>query len=269
MFYKCIMTFNSSTNQSNLVARHRTGGYTEAFYQSGNLDFPTVRSRFQTLCQKRALLLPTGINIVGQEYLTVDPIGPAAAESRLFPGASGYACDVPQMSVQCRGFSDSSRNVSKLVIKGIPDAWVVEGELLLLPQNKTPFTNFFNLLRDGGFRFRGRDLSQPTIPVLSISSLGEVLLEENNIYNVGDFVRILRTKNALGVRGGGRFMVSGTTPPTGLTLHGWTKGACTGGTIRLDGVVYPPYAGAEIVQAVTRKVGRPFGGYRGRASKRR
>lgn len=263
---KCIMQFNTSTNQSGLVPKRRTGGFSESFYTDAIYN-QALRDVFHKLCQKRALLLPTGLNIVGQEYLTVDPVGPAAAQSRLFAGAAGYPCDVPQMSAQCRGFSNETRNISKLVVKGIPDAWVVEGELVLLPQWKAAFTVFFNTLAEG-WRFRGRDLSQPAIPVLSISSIGEVLLEEPNIYNVGDFVRVLRSTNALKRRGGGRYMVSGTTPPNGLVLHGWNRGASTGGTIRLDAVVYPPFAGAEIVQAVTRKVGRPFGGYRGRASKR-
>lgn len=264
---KCIMLFNSSTNQSGFVSRTRTGGFSEAFY----IDSPYgqgTRDVFHRLCQARALLLPTGINIVGQEYMTVDPVGPSATQARLFPGSSGEACDVPQMSVQCRGFSDITRNISKLTVKGIPDAWVVQGELNIPPTVKGSFTRFFNVLALG-WRFKGRNLDATTIPVMQISALGEVQLEEPNIWNVGDFVRVLRTKNALGVRGGGRYRVSGTTPPNGLVLQYWNKGVTTGGTIRLDQTLYPLYAGAEIVQAVTRKVGRPFGGYRGRASKRR
>lgn len=265
---KCSMLFNSATNRSGDNSRTRTGGFSESFYL--NMAYgQDARDAMQRLCLKRALLLPTGTNIVGQQYSTVDPVGPSATQSRLFPGTAGYAADVPQMSAQCRGFSNDARNVSKLTIKAIPDAWVVEGELFLLPLNKGTFTNFFNQLRDDGWCFRGRNLSYATYPLMQITALGAMTLETVP-GGLGDFVRVLRTETASGVRTGGRYRIL-SVEPDGRTfnLANWDLGATTGGSVRRDGIVYPPYAGAELVQAVTRKVGRPFGGYRGRASKRR
>jgi len=120
------------------------------------------------------------------------------------------------------------------------------------------------------WRFRARDLSQVAYPLIDIAENGTFVTEAATPLLGSQMVRILRTNTEGGKQRGGRFKISTMISSSSGTLLNWNLGACTGGKIRLDAEVFPAYSllTDPKPRIVTRKVGRPFTGFRGRASKR-
>jgi hypothetical protein len=275
---KCTMLMQLRTNvdQPNSPIS-RIGGWSESWYDT-NTAISAVRPPFIQLCQKRAALLPAGAAVVGQRYQQVDPVGASSSTSFSFPGNARFttssdvlAADMPQNALLCAVIGASVKNTRRFTLRGLPDAVVVGGEYN--PGNSafsTALQAFFNEL--DLYWFPGRDLSAPTYPLLTIDSLGNFASEQATLFVVNQMVRVLRTKDADGRLRGGRFQVE-TMNPGGYTgkLAGWTFGACKGGKLRADSMIWAQVrpANISIGRQVTRKVGRPFTQYRGRRSAKR
>lgn len=244
----------------------RTGGWSESVYE--NRDNP-ARDQFEELCKRRARLLPLGAAIIGQRYEGIVDARGSTTGGKIFVGASGLESDVPQMALLCRVPSLNSANISKLTLRGIPDVRVREGEYNPSIQFDRDLTNYFSWL--SGYRFKARNLTSITIDIGGIDSGGLVTLAGNNPgFLVNNRVRVLRTMNNDDRQLGGAFRVTGVTSTT-VQLANWANGECLGGRLRLEETIYADFDGANgsILRAVVRKVGRPFGGYVGRSSKRR
>jgi hypothetical protein len=281
MTIKCTALFQLSTNIDfpNLPSR-RIGGWSETwyfpgtsinaamtFFQGGTFGFgPNVPG----WCSYRAALLPGGAAIVGQRYQQVSPTGATQTVAQLFPGASGFQADIPQQAVLIYTPAAGANNIRRSTLRGIPDSWIVEGELAVPGSVGFPFNPFFQIL--GNFQIRCRDTSQPTFTILSMTAAGVLTTELPHTIVAGQMVRILRTKTVDGDLLGGRFMVSSTGPGNNvLTLFNWTPAEATvGGRIRVDAIAYNfvNVGGCQVGRAVTRRVGRPFTSYRGRRARR-
>lgn len=111
--------------------------------------------------------------------------------------------------------------------------------------------------------------------IATVTDQGVVNFTANHPYNVGQWIVVRRTTQATtGRRVGGSFQVSAVGPgSTQLTLAGWNKGATAGGKtwIPVGTLATVGAAGAMplVRRGGTRRVGRPSGLYRGRASARR
>lgn len=270
--FKCTMVFRLSTDPSSGDdADVRVAGWSESWYA----DVGTVASaisRFTTgaggnggLCGQRAALLPTTAVIVGQRYSQVDPPGPAQSAAVRFPGRSGQRTDVPQMALLCTVGAIDRLNIRRLILRGIPDARVEGGEIVFTNSYRQALTRFFNGLN--GWNFRGRDLSQVARTIVSITAGGLCKTELNNILADGDMARVLRTNFLGGGQGGKRVKVTVPgLPGDEVTLQGWDLGACIGGKIRKDAIIYPRVdpSRIEFSRVITRRAGRPSNAFRGR-----
>src|SRR5262249_23725523 len=99
-----------------------------------------------------------------------------------------------------------------------------------------------------------------------------ITVEGTHTIGVNAMVRVMRSLDSSRNLRGGRFHVSAVSGNTiSIDAPSWTFGSTTGGTVRVDAVVYPNVDSANTAagRIVTRRVGRPFFGYRGRRSKRR
>jgi hypothetical protein len=261
------MLFDYQSNKAGTVPGARTGGWTESWYRTGTFSDDT-RTKFLALCLVRARMLSTGARIVGQRYQQVDPIGASSTGANVFPGASGLLADVPQASLLFRVQSTGQPNHKNWIARGIPDARIVEGEYVPATQFTIAIESFFNTLVD--FNFRAQDLAAATAGIFSIASNGDFVLTENFTFPANNIVQVMRTMTDEGNFVSGTFLTTHDSPTTG-NIVGWNRGACTGGRFRQRVIIYPQCS-SEVPSAfrvIVRKVGRPFVGYRGKASRRR
>lgn len=279
--YKFSMLFNFTSAISTPTAPlHRTAGWSESWYftdtsVAGVLGYFTGsdgRSVRPGLVPKRATLLPLGTAITGYRIQQVSPPGPSQSGAFNYPGIQGNLADVPANALLCKSPGVGVNNIRRFFLRGIPDAFIVEGEFNPSYAYSVDLTGFFlNLF---GIQFRGRDLSQPTFRIVSIVTTGgitTVTTETPPTFVSGAMVRILRSLDTGRNLRGGRFQCSGSSIGNTFQIANWGFGNTTGGSARLDAIVYPTVdsVNSNFQRILVRRVGRPFGGYRGRRSKRR
>lgn len=266
---KCEMVFQySSAASSPKFPGRRTGGFSEGWYDEGT-SIPAVIPEFRNLCRKRALLLPFGAAIIGQEYLVVDPVGRGQSDGMIFPGRAGIKAGMPQKCLHCRCLSNLN-NIRSVDLRAIPDDIVIEGEYEPTEQFQRDFNAFAKELN--GYHFHGQDLSQAAIPIYSVSALGAVKLTAASSFAVNDLVKILRAKNENGDLVGGVFQVETVASPTSLQLREYNLGLLFGGKMRKHAFVYPlvdSFTNLKAVNIISKKVGAPTKKYVGRASKKK
>jgi len=271
--FKATMLITLNTNQTGASLNTRVGGWSESWYT--DRTGPDLLPRdFNRLGRLRAALLPNGARIIGQRYQQVDPKGSSSTGSIVFPGTAGIACDIPAMSLFYRARGQGVLNQRPLYIRGIPDARVVEGEYSPSNTYTQALTAFFNGL--ALWRFRARSLVADATPFLTIQqsapTVGTYITTIANTWAVDNIVQISGVL-VNGRKVEGQFRVSAVSTPQTGTFENWTAGNGTGGKGFFKSTFYPlveptsldPNSG----RIVTKKVGRPFGQFRGRASARR
>lgn len=249
---------------------HRTAGWSESWYTQ-EPDIAKVRIAMSDLCDLRARLLPIGASVVGQRYQVVDAVGNSTTGAQVFPGSAGLATDLPQVALYFKLPGQGVNNYKPLYLRGTPDARILEGEYIGTEDYNRRLVNFLRMLQQ--WRFRARDFTNSVWPIWNVTNAGVVQLNAASTLSVGNIVQVLRTRDGFGDQVGGMFRVGTVTNASNITLDAWTFGATNGGKVRINSFVYPLVDSADIVpenaRAVMKKVGRPFGAFRGRASKRR
>lgn len=220
------------------------------------------------LMPTRAALLAPAVSIVGVRLYSGGS-GRGQFLSRQFPGSSPSLTEIPQMALLCKTSSTSGAVSRRFTLRGIPDEQVVGGEFSPSGLYQASLRDYFLALFS--FRFRAIDPSNPIYQVNNISAGGVVTLMVNNPYAIGNFL----TFNRLNLASGSQVPASGFITAVGpmanqFTVAPWALAATTGGTATMRGTGFfsmnPTYTSA--VRITTRRVGRPFEQYRGRASRR-
>ena len=264
--YKCTMILEQRTNLSNTAQGYRIGGWSEGVYAQ-EAEFGVLQTNFLELCRRRANLLSLGGAVVGQRYQLIDPSGRTVSTARRYPGIN-LDGDVPQMALTFVLSALSSPNVRRFVLRGTPDSVVFEGEYR--PNATYPgfITAFVNELPN--FRFRANNLQLTPVPLSSIAGDGTFVLQLPLTYAVNDYFNVSRAKNSSDQSFSGRFHVETKVDSQHGKFSNWPHGVTIGGTVKLDQIIYPIISAAGPIspKAIVRKVGRPLGGYRGRASAR-
>lgn len=291
---KCTMLINATTNISKPNARHRTCGVSETFY-AGNTSISTVQTAFETLCQARARMLPTGAAIVGQRYQTVNPVGPSVTIERSYQGGSGLTIDYPSNSLNIISKGVGVKNVRKGFIRLLPDVMIDEGELDSSGSSSWvgALTNFFVQL--GSWYFRGDDLTVPAYPLISATAGTDpttmaVITEGATTWAVGNIVVLQRMQNTSTDRlQSFRGKVTAIDGVTGIISVKLIKAANTsnfqGGKGRVSTTTFLQIApttvqgfslqivvasaGTTVGKTTSKKVGRPFFQFRGHATAKR
>lgn len=266
--YKATMLFQATTAPAGVSPDPaRTGGWSESHYFDGSLDI--LRSSFGSLCNRRANLLPNNTFIVGQRFQLLG--GGSTTQGVRYMGNAGTAQDIPQMAILAYVPANGYVNVSRLTLRGLPDARVVGGEYNPLDTYNTALTAYLTELGLLGFRFKARSFLAAKDDVISITSGGLATLATGLGLSRGDKVRLLRTRNIHGNSVSGVYTVLSETDVVNVLLADWGGVAAVGGVMRKEVTIYPPYdnKGSSRGRVITKKVGSPFGKYRGRRSKRR
>lgn len=265
--FKCTALFEIATNPSGTTAGRRLAGWSESWLDTGEFSF--VRRDWNTWCSLRAACLPDSGRIVGQRFQQIDPVGSSVSTGRQFLGLSQQKTDIPSVSLLCKiGVSDAP-NVRQMILRGIPDINIKEGEYNPeppFPANLVALANYTT-----GYKFFGRVLDAQQATIDNIDVNGVVTTTAAFPLTAPVYVTVLRTLDDNGRKIGGTFRVNTVGSTFAFTLVGWTGGITHGGKVRLaltslftvQGGLFVP------VRAITKKVGRPSGGFVGKVSARR
>lgn len=252
------------------------GGWSESVYSIAS-NIAEVRNMLYNpgvwglgLCPARAVLMSGGGQIVGTRIASVLPrTGRTQTSGRSFIPPFSAQTDVPQMALMCTVGAVGSPNTRRFTLRGIPDNMVTFGEYNPTTLYRDWVLAYFNELRN--WSFVGQDLAQPFLQVNSISATGTVLLAAPRPPGFGGLLKFSQLLiPGTGIKIGGRFKIATVGPGANeFDLLNYPGPATTGGTVQM--IVYSIYpmdgANATADRAAVRKVGRPFGQYRGRRSK--
>lgn len=262
--YTALFELNTTANPTSPIRRQ--GGWSESWYSPSANDMPF----FHTLLAARAAMLPDSARIVGQRLQQVDPVAPSQSFATPFAGNLTYRTDVPQMALFLRCTSNL-RNTRPLYLRGIPDSQVVEGEFFPVPPYGDLLGSYATLLVSQAWRFRGRDLDQlrwNLLAVVEVAGQIRVITELAPGWVANDIVTLSGVVLPDGSKASGKVRI--LTPLDAFTfpVAGWTQGTGLTGTGVKVTYVYPIVRSVVLSRVVTRRVGRPFTGYRGRRSNR-
>jgi hypothetical protein len=244
----------------------RVAGWSETWYFDGTLDaaFDAVKN----LAKKRGMFLTAGAAMIGFRCQVLGER--AQIFKQVNPGQCGDSTDIPQMALTCSCLAAGLTNQKSFIVRGIPDGNVVGGAFQPSPAFTAGFTQWSAGIA-GRFRFKALNLAATKAKVVTIGADGTFSFAEPLAYNVGDTIQIIRAKNINGNNASGFFYVSAKTDAQNGKFLNYAKGIVSlSGLARVRSYVYPTITPGSIQfgQVTTRKVGRPFDLYHGRATRR-
>jgi len=259
--YKVTQIFGQSTRLQ------RQSGWSETWYLDSSesealTKADALNKRRSGFLTRAALISNTRIQVVG---------GRSRLVRIAYPGVLGADQDIPQMALSAIVSGQGVNNVKNFQLRGIPDGNVDGGEFSPTQGFTNAFAAYGASLVQQGFRFRAIDLAQAQVGIVGITALGVFSLAAPLVFAVGDYLQLLRAKNTGGVSVAGTYYVSERVDGQNGTFLNWTGGTVAlKGKARVKTYIYPLVATntLEALQISTRKVGRPFNLYHGRASKR-
>ena len=282
---KCVMKMQAATAGPGGAAG-RVAGFSESVWFDSddvascltalNEGGPGSRGLLRT----RAILLPSG-GVLKEVLLYSGGAGRGQSNAVNLPGQSGPT-DLPNMALLLSTRSSTGKT-RRWFLHCIPDAFVVTGEYQPTIAFRDAMQEYFQSLAYFSFR---TTLSTPAsatiVNIVSVPAVPPATLPT-----------ALVTVQAIGALTQGMDVnLSGLVPPVGpnvsvsgqwiasvpganqLILNNWTQGNFQDGKIQQIASQSNAFGGinqgySQIVRAATRKVGRPFGGFVGRASRRR
>lgn len=287
MMYRWTMLFSQTTAPEGPSAR-RTAGWSESLYHASLSSFTEFIRR---AAAPRARFLVAGASIVGLRRQQLDPLGPAQVATTGINGANISSAadpessqDYPSLALYFRMPGNSATASPRpMMLRGIPDGSIRGGEwypgviLSGQPRQDTLLNTYLQSLIQGGFGYRYKN-PPFTVNVFEISTTGVVTTVGAHGRAIGDIVRPyqVRDQNGRGVQG--TFRVSAIGGSQELTLQNWDPARFVeaGGSGQLRGTSFafvvfdaiPENLYALGIKTISRKPGRPFGAFRGRAGRR-
>jgi len=267
--YTMIFNFGSGINDTN-QAPIRLGGWSESYYSATTSG--TIDTSFVNLITVRLGICPRGTSVTRWRVQQLDPVGPSSLRRVQLSAPNTWLSDVPQMALKVPFQAGSGSSQFIREFRGIPDVQITSGEYTPTAPFNTALVGFLNSLRSSVFSALRRDRDQLQYRVQSISAQGVVVMIEPFV-PVADGLRVqvIRSINPLTGRRFGYFATVRTNVDnSNFTIAGEKVKASNFGTIRVAASGLAGFGGPQInsIEAVVRKVGRPFKAYSGRASRR-
>lgn len=272
---KVTLLFNHATKDSggNPV---RAAGHSESYYSTLAIDNPALQTIWNTLCQKRAALLPANISIIGSRYQKVDPRGASRSFDNIYPATTSSENDLPGVAMQWTVRSANTFNQKSLILPGVPDDRVRTGEYRSDANYNARLTDFFEHLI-GNWVWRAKDRSVAKAKIVTVAANGLITTATPHGLAVNDFVSVQSTNAGNGIpqlisyRGSVVTVVNATQVNVLLLgRSGWPEPSQLG-TIQKELIIYPPFSitTQEIVRPriIHRKVGSNFLRFRGRRTR--
>ena len=272
MATKVVLVLNGSTQSQENTWAGAAGaahgfGFTESFYLQTS-DVSAIKTLLQTeVAPKRAAILVGSLS-VAYARLYISGGGKGILIPLGLPGVFTQT-DVANVGLLWQTNNANAPAQSRKWLHGIPDNMVVGGEFSPTQNYRVRLQNYFDTLLTAYFRGNAQT---NLIGIQEIASDGTVTFTGNNPFSVGNYITIARTLLDTGRRKGGLFSVASIGPGAAqLKLSSWQYGHSRGGTAYIKTPTFYQIfqnANVSLVRIGTRRVGRPFGLYRGRRSKR-
>lgn len=240
-------------------------GFSETWYMDSTINAAiTEVSRYAS---RRCRLLTSNAACVGARIQT---LGGASQSIKIQQaGTVQRDGDLPQVALNVRIIGQNADYKKTMQLRGIPDGRVEFGQYNPSRDFAAAFADFMQTLAVNGWRFQARSKSTPKVQIYSIDADGNFVLAPGSTFAANDKVILRNVRNTSGKRASGIFTVETATNATTGKLRAWTGGVVTmkGKFAKLE-YEYVQIQGGGILNATTRKVGRPFTQFRGRAVKR-
>jgi hypothetical protein len=269
------LLFDVTTNPLDLAtASAHSGGWSESHWSG--VDITPSQNFIPNLATARAQLLPNEASVVGFriENFTIAGNklipGGTAGGRLLLPGVNANDLNLPQDALACSAGAIASPNTTRFNLRALPDSQLSRGEYQPTLAFKIALAAFLEILRTQSWGFVGRVKSNVSARVQAIA--GGIVTLSANVGAVANqsYIRLNRVYDNAGNPVTGTYLV---TLINGLnyTLAGLPAVTLSrpSGTARVDELQYFSYGTLAPQRAVSRKIGRPFEQYRGRASKSR
>jgi hypothetical protein len=272
---KVTLLFHAVTRDASGGAQ-RLAGFSESYYSTLAIESAALFANWNNLCIARAGLMPANVTIIGSRYQKVDPTGASRQFDTVYPPTTTVQNDLPGVSLQwtVRGFN--TVNQRSLILRGIPDGRVVNGEYSPSLQYNNAINAFFARLK-ADWQFRAID--RTVLPVKIVSIVGGLMTTaQPHGLAANDVVNIMSTKV-----GTDRVVTSyqAGVLPAGLTANtanlflagrGENVPDSVFGRVRKHDTIYPFFSitdGEQLTPtAIHRKAGAPFKKFRGRRTVR-
>lgn len=267
--YSMIFDYFSGITATNPVPI-RIGGWTES-YVAPNYDDATYQA-FLLLIQARLGICPRGTVVNRVRVQQIDPVAASSLTTVAYSAPTTWLSDVPQMALKIPFFIGTGTGQILREFRGLPDVMVTAGEYTPTGPFTTALKQFLNTLTNGKWFARRRDKSQTSYKIKSIDAAGNVVMIDQFVpAAVGGKIQVLRTTNPNNGRKFGYFAtITAVTDQFHFAIAAPAVVASNFGNLRLAAIITSSFTGPSYntIQAVVRKVGRPFRSYSGRVSKR-
>lgn len=245
----------------------RTAGWSENFYYDSTGVTDAIINAMQVA---RAALLPTQAAIIGQRFQFED--GSTRTATRRYSGTTGESVDIPQMGLLASSRNLGFQSTRHFIIRGIPDAWVVAGELVDNAAIQLALRNYFTQLANG-FRWKARNKAATQVDITRIDNNGNAIVAPGWPITTDDRVRMVRVVNTVGQSITGTYRLLAVTDSTHFQIANWGDNLTVAnrGRLQLVSFNYPPFlpGQTQVSRVAPKKVGRSFFQARGRVSARR
>lgn len=259
----------------------RIAGFSESFYSPLAVDSTTLQTQWTALCNKRAALMAKNVSIIGGRYQTVDPVGPTRNFDNQFPPSSTAANDLPGVALQWTVRSTNSANQRSVIIRGVPDARIINGEYFGSDAYNAAIRAYFvELMANWQFRTINRTLLPAKI--ISINDDGLVTCATPHGLLAGDHANVMSAIMTGGRKVSAEIVVITVPSTTTFTtfvprrtsdtpipsIYGTTRGRVRKLLIEYHNMTI---TNQEMIDptATHRKAGSPFRKFRGRRTAKR
>lgn len=245
----------------------RVAGWSETWYTAGT--FGAAAIAFINTIAARAALLSAAAKCIGLRVQV--PGGQTYAQTLSVPGSAGSLQDVPMMAVNLKVYSPTNPNTKIFQLRGVPDATVVLGAYAPSANFTANLSAYIKNVSDNNMCWQAINRTTPQVNIVSIAADGTFVFAGAVTYAQGDYIQVMRARNVNGVRVSGKFYVATKVDAQNGKFANWVSGQVLGnGKVRPVSIIYPLVSNAPpvVLGITTRKVGRPFGLYHGRRTKR-
>src|SRR5579864_4586178 len=201
LVYKTSLLMQVITAPADRVyANAHAGGWSEGFWAAFQ-PLPGNAGSIGRWANARALMLPTQMSIVGYRITVYDlannkltPAGTSAGKL-IIPGSGFWSAGNPQAGLELGFPALAGPNSSRIVLRGLPDEVIVNGEFSGNPLFRQSLTGYMNVVTNNGWGWVGRDLTQPSAVVNQIAGNVVTLSAVLAGTAVGDFLRFRKCRN--------------------------------------------------------------------------